>query len=53
MALRHAFAIAILPFTVVVLVPSWLMTAASDSRWDASPITWAPRGLGLILMGAG
>lgn len=53
MALRHALAIAILPFTVVVLVPSWLLVAASDSRWSATPITWAPRVLGLLLMGAG
>ena len=55
-ALRHLAAILILPFTVVVLVPRWLLHgyAARDTRWPAAsgwPI--AGRVAGLLLFAAG
>jgi hypothetical protein len=40
--LRHLMSILLLPFTVVAVVPYWLLTAlvVSDSRWlVSSPIT--------------
>ena len=47
--LRHSISILLLPFLVVIVVPSWLLTVftASDSRWvDGSPIVWLSRFVG-------
>jgi protein-S-isoprenylcysteine O-methyltransferase Ste14 len=47
--LRHLLAILILPFTVVALVPRWLLLsfASVDSRWPThTPAAWIPRLLG-------
>ena len=56
--LRHVLSILLLPFLVVVIVPSWLLHtfAARDARWpDASPLAWLPRlaGMGLLVLGFG
>ena len=47
--LRHSLSILLLPFMVVVVLPSWLRAAftASDSRWvNGSPIVWLSRFVG-------
>jgi len=49
--LRHLLSILLLPFLVVVVVPTWLLTAfaASDSRWDdSSLIVWLSRCAGTV-----
>lgn len=49
MLLRHLLAILLLPFVVVVLVPTWLLSAfaAGDSRWAGGSLAgWAARALG-------
>ena len=49
--LRHALSIILLPFLVIVIVPSWLLTAfvASDHRWnDSTLIAWLPHLVGII-----
>ena len=54
--LRHALAILLLPFLVVVGVPYWLLTtfAANDYRWsDGSLVAWLPRSVGAICLLAG
>jgi len=54
--LRHLLSILLLPFLVVVLVPSWLLNvlAASDSRWLASsPVVWLTRFIGALIIFAG
>jgi len=54
--LRHLFAILVLPVVMAGVVPRWLLTtyAQVDSRWGAgSPLAWAMRGLGAILLLAG
>jgi protein-S-isoprenylcysteine O-methyltransferase Ste14 len=54
--LRHLLSILLLPFTVVVVVPSWLLTAwaASDTRWmSGSALALLPRATGVLLMLAG
>jgi protein-S-isoprenylcysteine O-methyltransferase Ste14 len=54
--LRHLLAILLLPFMVVVVIPSWLLTAfsTSDTRWaDGSSIVWLPRSAGGVLAAAG
>jgi len=54
--LRHALAILLLPFLVVVGMPYLLLTAftANDSRWsESSLIVWLPRSIGAILFIAG
>jgi protein-S-isoprenylcysteine O-methyltransferase Ste14 len=54
--LRHALAILLLPFLVVVGVPYWLLTtfAANDSRWsDSSLMVWLPRSVGAVFFMAG
>ena len=54
--LRHLFAILVLPVVMAGVVPRWLLTAYAhvDSRWSAgSPLAWAMRGLGAILLLAG
>ena len=55
-ALRHLLAILILPFTVVVIVPRWLLTAWAprDSRWLAGSATeFIGRTAGAIVFLAG
>lgn len=49
MTFRHLLAILLLPFTVVVLVPTWLLTswAEADTRWT---YLWAP---GAVLFALG
>lgn len=47
--LRHLLSILLLPFLVVVVVPSWLLTAfaVNDSRWcNSSPISCLSQLLG-------
>lgn len=54
--LRHLMSILLLPFTVVAVVPYWLLTAlvVSDSRWlVSSPITWLSRSTGVVFIIAG
>jgi protein-S-isoprenylcysteine O-methyltransferase Ste14 len=54
--LRHLLAILLLPFMVVVVVPSWLRSTflASDSHWaDGAPIAWLSRLAGAALLIAG
>ena len=56
MVLRHLLAILILPFTVVVLVPRWLLSAqaATDSRWPVGSTSGIiGRMLGALLFAAG
>ena len=55
--LRHARAILVFPFTMVVLVPRWLLSPSwsrGDTRWDSAvPLTWIPRIAGVALIVAG
>ena len=56
--LRHTLSTLLLPFLVVVVIPTWLLTtfAANDSRWiEGSVIEWLARlaGAALILFGLG
>lgn len=56
--LRHTLSILLLPFLVVVVIPTWLLTtfAANDSRWGANgPIEWLAglAGVLLIIVGLG
>ncbi len=49
--IRHILAILLLPFLVVVVLPSWLLHAfaASDTRWvEASLLLWLGRILGAV-----
>jgi protein-S-isoprenylcysteine O-methyltransferase Ste14 len=51
--LRHLLAILLLPFLVVIVLPSWLRAAyaAADTRWaGAVPGAWLPRLAGLLLV---
>jgi protein-S-isoprenylcysteine O-methyltransferase Ste14 len=53
MALRHLLAILLLPFTVVVVVPYWLLTsfAVIDTRWDHISLPeWLARSVGVLLL---
>lgn len=50
--LRHLLAILLLPFMVIVAVPSWILynQAAIDSRWEAgSFLAWPARLAGAVL----
>jgi protein-S-isoprenylcysteine O-methyltransferase Ste14 len=49
MLLRHAFAIAVLPFTVTVLVPRWLGAHGSPGDWWLVTASLVPFGIGLTL----
>jgi protein-S-isoprenylcysteine O-methyltransferase Ste14 len=52
---RHLLAVLILPCTVVIIVPRWLLGAwhASDTRWiDGAPL-WAGRAVGGVVLGIG
>lgn len=55
--LRHALAILVLPFTMVVLVPRWLLSSSwsrGDTRWDSAvSLAWLPRIAGVALIVAG
>jgi protein-S-isoprenylcysteine O-methyltransferase Ste14 len=54
--LRHLLAILLLPFTVVVVVPTWLLTsrAATDTRWDShSCAVWIAGATGGLVFLAG
>ncbi len=54
--LRHSLAILLLPFLVVVIVPSWLLNAfaSDDTRWgDGWLIVWPPRLAGAALFAVG
>lgn len=53
---RHLLSILLLPFVVVVVVPSRLLTsrAALDTRWsDGAPLAWAGVGAGALVFLAG
>lgn len=53
---RHLFAILLLPFMVVVVIPRWLLAAnaALDTRWATGmPATWLARAAGMLLFLAG
>lgn len=54
-ALRHVLAILILPTTVTIVVPRWILRAyaSADSRWPATTASWIPRSLGALLVIAG
>jgi len=49
--LRHLLSILILPFTMSVLVPRWLLRAyaATDTRWTDGVAAWAGRAAGVAL----
>lgn len=54
--LRHLLAIFILPFSVAVIIPVWLLTSfvANDTRWTGSTsVVWLARGFGTLLFIAG
>ena len=55
MALRHALAILILPTTVTIAVPSWILRtyAERDWRWPSEWWSWLPRSLGVVVAAAG
>ncbi len=55
MTLRHLLSILLLPFLVVVVVPTWLLNSvAGDTRWsDISPIAWLLRVAGIMLLVVG
>jgi protein-S-isoprenylcysteine O-methyltransferase Ste14 len=51
--LRHGLSILLLPFLVVVVLPTWLLAAfaASDSHWPANlPLAWLGRSAGALLI---
>ena len=57
--LRHLVAIAILPFTVLVLIPRWLLgrPGGGDARWvsgadwhAATLLLWLERGAGVLVL---
>lgn len=59
---RHLLAIAALPFTVLVLIPRWLLSrpGGGDARWAsgadwaaATPVLWLERAAGLIVVALG
>ena len=54
-ALRHTLAILILPTTVTIVVPRWILKtyAGADTRWPSAVASWAPRSLGAVLALAG
>jgi len=54
-ALRHLVSILVLPFTVVVIVPAWLLSVrgAPDSRWVGGSLEPFRYALGLLLFAAG
>jgi protein-S-isoprenylcysteine O-methyltransferase Ste14 len=54
-ALRHVLSILILPVTVTIVVPRWIVYtfAAVDTRWPATATAWIPRALGVLLVAAG
>jgi protein-S-isoprenylcysteine O-methyltransferase Ste14 len=51
-ALRHALAILILPTTVTIVVPRWILRtyAAADTRWPPGAASWVARSLGILLL---
>jgi len=53
--LRHVLSILILPVTVTVVVPWWILRtfATVDTRWPATVTSWIPRALGVLLVAAG
>jgi protein-S-isoprenylcysteine O-methyltransferase Ste14 len=55
MILRHLLAILILPFTVVAIIPYWLLStfAAQEPRWSNNPLEWPAHILGLLIFAAG
>lgn len=52
---RHLASIIVLPFMVVVVVPSWLLSswAEMDHRWSGRVPVLVGRGLGLLVCAAG
>jgi protein-S-isoprenylcysteine O-methyltransferase Ste14 len=54
-ALRHVLSILILPVTITIVVPRWILYtfAAVDTRWPATGTAWIPRALGVLLVAAG
>jgi protein-S-isoprenylcysteine O-methyltransferase Ste14 len=55
MPLRHALAILILPTTVTIIVPTWILRtfAERDTRWPPVWWSWLPRSLGVVVTAAG
>lgn len=55
MMLRHLLSILLLPFTVVVIIPAWLLNnVGGDTRWgDASLLVSLFRTIGLALLLSG
>jgi len=53
--LRHVLSILILPMTVTIVVPWWILSrfAAMDTRWPAASTSWIPRALGVLLVATG
>ena len=53
--LRHLIAILLLPFTVVVMVPRWLLgTDAAAMGWGRAPaVDWISRAAGAVVFAAG
>lgn len=50
---RHLISILLLPFTVVVVMPRWILTAgsASDTRWmSGSSLMFLPRMTGVLFL---
>lgn len=54
-AFRHALSILILPTTVTIIVPRWIVRAYAgvDTRWPPTAASWMPRSLGVLLGLAG
>jgi protein-S-isoprenylcysteine O-methyltransferase Ste14 len=54
MTLRHLLSVLILPFMVVVALPTWLLSSAADTRWPPDwSLRWLPQLAGLIIAAAG
>ena len=53
--LRHLLSILILPVTVTIMVPGWILRtfATVDTRWPATATSWIPRALGVLVVAAG
>ena len=54
-AVRHVLSILILPTTVTIIVPRWILRAyaAADSRWPSPPASWIGLALGVLVILAG
>ena len=54
-ALRHLLAILLLPFVVIVVVPTWLRSAEArfDTQWSGAALAAVARGCGTLVFLAG